>query len=116
MPIPSVVIEPASSNEGDDDRDGDIISPTTISDNGVTSESQTMKHMSPAGGASGLPSDFLYKVGLPAFISPFKPKEPHERFHAWLCVCALDLGFFSPLFYRWRPCMTLRLQTQMSLN
>lgn len=65
MPIPSVVIEPASSNEGDDDRDGDIISPTTIGDNGVSSESQTMKHMSP----SGLPSDFLYKVGLPTFLS-----------------------------------------------
>uniref|UniRef100_A0A672N2K0 Amphiphysin-like n=1 Tax=Sinocyclocheilus grahami TaxID=75366 RepID=A0A672N2K0_SINGR len=30
MPIPSVVIEPASSNEGDDDRDGDIISPIPI--------------------------------------------------------------------------------------
>ncbi|KAK0133760.1 hypothetical protein N1851_030712 [Merluccius polli] len=36
MPIPSVVIEPASSNEGDDDRDVDIISPVAaISDNGV---------------------------------------------------------------------------------
>ncbi|KAI1889274.1 hypothetical protein AGOR_G00177450 [Albula goreensis] len=35
MPIPSVVIEPASSNEGDDDRDGDITSPTAApSDNG----------------------------------------------------------------------------------
>ncbi|XP_070700891.1 amphiphysin isoform X2 [Pempheris klunzingeri] len=62
MPIPSVVIEPASSNEGDDDRDADIISPTTISDNGVTAENQTIKHMSPAGGVSGLPDDFLYKV------------------------------------------------------
>ncbi|XP_051249965.1 amphiphysin-like [Dicentrarchus labrax] len=62
MPIPSVVIEPASSNEGDDDRDADIISPTTISDNGVTAENQTIKHMSPSGGASGLPDDFLYKV------------------------------------------------------
>ncbi|XP_029688209.1 amphiphysin-like isoform X2 [Takifugu rubripes] len=36
MPIPSVIIEPASSNEGDDDRDGDIISPTAASDNDVT--------------------------------------------------------------------------------
>ncbi|XP_074505866.1 amphiphysin isoform X5 [Sebastes fasciatus] len=62
MPIPSVVIEPASSNEGDDDRDADIISPTAISDNGVTAENQTIKHMSPSGGVSGLPDDFLYKV------------------------------------------------------
>ncbi|XP_040002391.1 amphiphysin [Xiphias gladius] len=62
MPIPSVVIEPASSNEGDDDRDADIISPTTVSDNGVTSQNQAIKHMSPSGGASGLPDDFLYKV------------------------------------------------------
>uniref|UniRef100_A0A3Q3AIR7 Amphiphysin n=1 Tax=Kryptolebias marmoratus TaxID=37003 RepID=A0A3Q3AIR7_KRYMA len=60
MPIPSVVIEPASSNEGDDDRDVDIISPTNISDNGVTTES--IKHMSPSGGTSGLPDDFVYKV------------------------------------------------------
>uniref|UniRef100_A0AAQ4PKU5 BAR domain-containing protein n=1 Tax=Gasterosteus aculeatus aculeatus TaxID=481459 RepID=A0AAQ4PKU5_GASAC len=65
MPIPSVVIEPASSNEGDDDRDADIISPTAISDNGVTLENQTIKHMSPSGGVSGLPDDFLYKVGHP---------------------------------------------------
>ena len=64
MPIPSVVIEPASSNEGDDDRDADIISPTTICDNGVATQSQTIKHMSPSGGVSGLPDDFLYKVGL----------------------------------------------------
>lgn len=63
MPIPSVVIEPASSNEGDDDRDADIISPTAISDNGVTDENQTIKHMNPSGGVSGLPDDFLYKVG-----------------------------------------------------
>ncbi|XP_076601990.1 amphiphysin isoform X7 [Chaetodon auriga] len=62
MPIPSVVIEPASSNEGDDDRDADINSPTAISDNGVTAENQTIKHMSPSGGVSGLPDDFLYKV------------------------------------------------------
>lgn len=66
MPIPSVVIEPASSNEGDDDRDADIISPTTImSDNGVTAENQTIKHISPSSGVLGLPDDFLYKVGLP---------------------------------------------------
>ncbi|XP_078791570.1 amphiphysin isoform X5 [Oryzias latipes] len=62
MPIPSVVIEPASSNEGDDDRDVDIISPTTISDNGVAIPSQAIKHMSPSGSASGLPDEFLYKV------------------------------------------------------
>lgn len=62
MPIPSVVIEPASSNEGDDDRDTDIISPTNISDNIVTSES--IKHMSASGGTSGYPDDFLYKVLL----------------------------------------------------
>ncbi|KAM8850733.1 amphiphysin isoform 2-T2 [Spinachia spinachia] len=62
MPIPSVVIEPASSNEGDDDRDADIISPTAIGDNGVTPENQTIKHMTPSGGVAGLPDDFLYKV------------------------------------------------------
>uniref|UniRef100_A0A3Q3XQ70 Uncharacterized protein n=1 Tax=Mola mola TaxID=94237 RepID=A0A3Q3XQ70_MOLML len=49
MSIPSVVIEPASSNEGDDDRDADIISPTAIS-NDVSAGNQTMKHMSPSGG------------------------------------------------------------------
>ncbi|XP_062381930.1 amphiphysin isoform X6 [Sardina pilchardus] len=52
MPIPSVVIEPASSNEGDDDRDVDILSPTTTSDNGVP----------PTSGASGMPPGFLFKV------------------------------------------------------
>ncbi|XP_034089238.1 amphiphysin [Gymnodraco acuticeps] len=62
MPIPSVVIEPASSNEGDDDRDADIISPTAIGDSDMTAETQTIKHMSPSGGVSGLPDDFLYKV------------------------------------------------------
>nr|XP_043872098.1 amphiphysin-like isoform X1 [Solea senegalensis] len=49
MSIPSVVIEPASSNEGDDDRDADIISPTVTSDH-----HDNVQHMSP--------SDFLYKV------------------------------------------------------
>lgn len=62
MEIPSVVIEPASSNEGDDDRDADIISPTNISDNIVPSES--IKHMSASGGTSAHPDDFLYKVLL----------------------------------------------------
>ncbi|XP_067109040.1 amphiphysin [Osmerus mordax] len=59
MPIPSVVIEPASSNEGDDDRDGDIISPTTISDNGVAPDNQPAKDISSSG---GFPLDFMYKV------------------------------------------------------
>ncbi|XP_064202327.1 uncharacterized protein LOC135260748 isoform X4 [Anguilla rostrata] len=54
MPIPSVVIEPASSNEGDDDRDGDITSPTVSTGNGVTPESQP--------GPPGMPPGFLYKV------------------------------------------------------
>ncbi|KAM9844868.1 amphiphysin [Aulostomus maculatus] len=62
MAIPSVVIEPASSNEGDDDRDADIISPTAISDNCVAAENQTVKHMSSSGDVSGFPEDFLYKV------------------------------------------------------
>ncbi|XP_072544264.1 amphiphysin isoform X6 [Salminus brasiliensis] len=58
MPIPSVVIEPASSNEGDDDRDCDIASPTAPSGNGVTSDSQTAKDIP----SSGMPSGFMYKV------------------------------------------------------
>ncbi|XP_075878323.1 amphiphysin isoform X6 [Nelusetta ayraudi] len=62
MPIPSVVIEPASSNEGDDDRDADIISPTVAVDNDVAAGSSSMKHMSASGGSSALPDDFLYKV------------------------------------------------------
>ena len=78
MPIPSVVIEPASSNEGDDDRDADIISPTTISDNDVIAENQSMKHISPSGGVSGLPDDFLYKVGLIAAIR-YEPLKQQEK-------------------------------------
>uniref|UniRef100_A0A8B9HA86 Amphiphysin n=1 Tax=Astyanax mexicanus TaxID=7994 RepID=A0A8B9HA86_ASTMX len=58
MPIPSVVIEPASSNEGDDDRDGDIASPTATSGNGVIPDSQTAKDIP----SSGMPSGFMYKV------------------------------------------------------
>ncbi|XP_053356635.1 amphiphysin isoform X1 [Clarias gariepinus] len=58
MPIPSVVIEPASSNEGDDDRDGDILSPTASSGGGVTPDSQSGKDIS----SSGMPAGFLYKV------------------------------------------------------
>ncbi|XP_052405705.1 amphiphysin isoform X2 [Carassius gibelio] len=57
MPIPSVVIEPASSNEGDDDRDGDIISPIATSGNGVIPECQTTKDIS-----SGMPPGYLFKV------------------------------------------------------
>ncbi|XP_051984918.1 amphiphysin isoform X4 [Xyrauchen texanus] len=56
MPIPSVVIEPASSNEGDDDRDCDIISPSATSDNGMIPECQTTKD------SSGMPPRFLFKV------------------------------------------------------
>ncbi|XP_051554112.1 amphiphysin-like isoform X5 [Myxocyprinus asiaticus] len=56
MPIPSVVIEPASSNEGDDDRDCDIISPSATSDNGMIPECQTTKE------SSGMPPRFLFKV------------------------------------------------------
>uniref|UniRef100_A0A7N8XU04 Amphiphysin n=1 Tax=Mastacembelus armatus TaxID=205130 RepID=A0A7N8XU04_9TELE len=62
MPIPSVVIEPASSNEGDDDRDVDIISPSAISDNGVPGDNQGTKHITSSGGVLELPDDFLYKV------------------------------------------------------
>uniref|UniRef100_A0A3Q2YBP7 Amphiphysin n=1 Tax=Hippocampus comes TaxID=109280 RepID=A0A3Q2YBP7_HIPCM len=60
MAIPSVVIEPASSNEGDDDRDADIISPSAISDNCVAADKPQIKPTSSSPG--GLPGDFLYKV------------------------------------------------------
>ena len=63
MSIPSVIIEPASSNEGDDDRDGDIISPTAAGDD-VTTASQAMELMSASGGVAQLPQDFLFKVSL----------------------------------------------------
>lgn len=59
MPIPSVVIEPASSNEGDDDRDGDISSPIATSGNGVITECQTTKDVS-----SEMPLGFLFKVNI----------------------------------------------------
>ncbi|XP_056149125.1 amphiphysin [Lampris incognitus] len=62
MSIPSVVIEPASSNEGDDDHDGDIISPATISDNGVLPESQVAKDITSSDGVQGLPDGYMYKV------------------------------------------------------
>ena len=62
MPIPSVVIEPASSNEGDDDRDVDIISPVAaISNNGVMATEAQVSGGAAAGG-HGLPDGFLYKV------------------------------------------------------
>ncbi|KAJ0012302.1 hypothetical protein NQD34_013277 [Periophthalmus magnuspinnatus] len=57
MAIPSVVIEPASSNEGDDDRDADIISPTVVTGNTST---PGVQHIGPSDGT--LPHDFLYKV------------------------------------------------------
>ncbi|XP_077471637.1 amphiphysin [Stigmatopora argus] len=60
MAIPSVVIEPASSNEGDDDRDADIISPSAISDNGTVADKQPVKN--PTSTPGGLPDDFMYKV------------------------------------------------------
>lgn len=59
MSIPSVIIEPASSNEGDDDRDGDMVSPTAAD---VATASQTVRHMSASGGVAQLPEDFLFKV------------------------------------------------------
>ncbi|XP_051739384.1 amphiphysin isoform X8 [Ctenopharyngodon idella] len=70
MPIPSVVIEPASSNEGDDDRDGDITSPIATSDNGVIAECQTTKDIS-----SGMPSGYLYKVET---MHDFEAANPDE--------------------------------------
>ncbi|XP_055008001.1 amphiphysin isoform X2 [Boleophthalmus pectinirostris] len=66
MAIPSVVIEPASSNEGDDDRDGDIISPTVAAGNSSptvavgNSPAPKVQHIGPSDGT--LPHDFLYKV------------------------------------------------------
>ncbi|KAK7159318.1 hypothetical protein R3I94_005602 [Phoxinus phoxinus] len=57
MPIPSVVIEPASSNEGDDDRDGDLTSPIASIDNGVIAECQTSNDIS-----SGMPTGYIFKV------------------------------------------------------
>uniref|UniRef100_A0A672N677 Amphiphysin-like n=1 Tax=Sinocyclocheilus grahami TaxID=75366 RepID=A0A672N677_SINGR len=70
MPIPSVVIEPASSNEGDDDRDGDIISPIATSDNGVITECQTTKDIS-----SGMPPGYLFRVEM---MHDFEAANPDE--------------------------------------
>ncbi|KAL1280471.1 hypothetical protein QQF64_015071 [Cirrhinus molitorella] len=70
MPIPSVVIEPASSNEGDDDRDGDITSPIATSGNGVITECQTTKDSS-----SGMPPGFIYKVET---MHDFEAANPDE--------------------------------------
>ncbi|KAK3567535.1 hypothetical protein QTP86_020054, partial [Hemibagrus guttatus] len=71
MPIPSVVIEPASSNEGDDDRDGDIVSPVATSGDGETPDSQTAKDIS----SSGMPPGFLYKVET---MHDFEAANPDE--------------------------------------
>ncbi|KAG7488777.1 hypothetical protein MATL_G00038210 [Megalops atlanticus] len=70
MSIPSVVIEPASSNGGDDDHNGDITSPSTPRDNGVMPDSKQPKEgpTSPESDKTGpadapsLPPGFLYKV------------------------------------------------------
>uniref|UniRef100_A0A673L3Z1 Amphiphysin-like n=1 Tax=Sinocyclocheilus rhinocerous TaxID=307959 RepID=A0A673L3Z1_9TELE len=70
MPIPSVVIEPASSNEGDDDRDGDITSPIATSGNGVITECQTTKDIS-----SGMPPGYLFKVET---MHDFEAANPDE--------------------------------------
>uniref|UniRef100_A0A8C1M7C9 Amphiphysin n=1 Tax=Cyprinus carpio TaxID=7962 RepID=A0A8C1M7C9_CYPCA len=70
MPIPSVVIEPASSNEGDDDRDGDIISPIATSGNGVITDCQTTKDIS-----SGMPPGYLFKVET---MHDFEAANPDE--------------------------------------
>ncbi|KAA0719321.1 Amphiphysin [Triplophysa tibetana] len=69
MRIPSVVIEPASSNEGDDDRDGDITSPIESSGNGVIPECQTTKD------ASGMPYGFLFKATT---LHDFEAANPDE--------------------------------------
>uniref|UniRef100_A0A672PYX8 Amphiphysin-like n=1 Tax=Sinocyclocheilus grahami TaxID=75366 RepID=A0A672PYX8_SINGR len=70
MPIPSVVIEPASSNEGDDDRDGDITSPIATSGNGVITECQTTKDIS-----SGMPPVHVFKVET---MHDFEAANPDE--------------------------------------
>ncbi|XP_043076602.1 amphiphysin isoform X9 [Puntigrus tetrazona] len=70
MPIPSVVIEPASSNEGDDDRDGDITSPIATSGNGVITECQTTKDIS-----SEMPPGYLFKVET---MHDFEAANPDE--------------------------------------
>ncbi|XP_051991000.1 amphiphysin-like isoform X2 [Xyrauchen texanus] len=69
MRIPSVVIEPASSNEGDDDHDGDIASPTVTSDNGVTPEFQTTIE------PFGMPSGYLFKIET---LHDFEAANPDE--------------------------------------
>ncbi|KAL7876317.1 hypothetical protein AOLI_G00112800 [Acnodon oligacanthus] len=71
MPIPSVVIEPASSNEGDDDRDGDITSPTATSGNDVTPDSQIDKDIS----SSDMPPGFMFKVET---MHDFEAANPDE--------------------------------------
>ncbi|XP_073730721.1 amphiphysin isoform X9 [Misgurnus anguillicaudatus] len=70
MPIPSVVIEPASSNEGDDDRDGDFTSPIAASGNGVIPECSTPEDV-----PSGMPRGFLFKVET---LHDFEAANPDE--------------------------------------
>ncbi|XP_077086934.1 amphiphysin isoform X17 [Siphateles boraxobius] len=70
MPIPSVVIEPASSNEGDDDRDGDLTSPIASIDNGMIAELQTTNEIS-----SGMPTGYIFKVEA---LHDFEAANPDE--------------------------------------
>lgn len=82
MPIPSVVIEPASSNEGDDDRgDIDIVSPIASSGDGVTPDDQMDTDIS----TSGMPPGFLYKVknsnsNLTVYVDPENKKVIYSFF------------------------------------
>ncbi|XP_036378727.1 amphiphysin-like [Megalops cyprinoides] len=88
MSVPSVVIEPASSNEGDNDHNDDITSPTTPKDNGVMPDSQQLKEgpASPEGdktepaAAPRLPPDFLYKE-TPEMSSRIGHRETVDGFH-----------------------------------
>ncbi|XP_039533164.1 amphiphysin isoform X2 [Pimephales promelas] len=70
MPIPSVVIEPASSNEGDDDRDGDLTSPIASIDNGVIAGCQ-----STIDNSSGMPTGYIFKVET---LHDFEAANPDE--------------------------------------
>ncbi|XP_056123550.1 amphiphysin isoform X2 [Rhinichthys klamathensis goyatoka] len=70
MPIPSVVIEPASSNEGDDDRDGDLTSPIASIDNGVIAGCQSTNDIS-----SGMPTGYIFKVET---LHDFEAANPDE--------------------------------------
>lgn len=98
MTIPSVVIEPASSNEGDDDRDCDITSPIASSGNGVIPECQTTKD------ASGMPRGFLFKVTRDN-IDKEQILDAYEDL--FMCLALI-------LCCRWKHCMILKQQTQTS--